>query len=119
MLLVLPFSLRFPALSSLPTAQGATAAAMRVVVVPSITGPDCSEYPTPDSHASQGVVELLPSLLAFNPQRYGLPPFNDTILGMIPLEPALHISGAVVKGFGRGSKVRLTVGSVLVGYVPC
>jgi riboflavin kinase len=53
-----------------------------------------------------GVVQVLPSLLAFDPAVYGLPPFGDLVEGVIPLDPVFTISGKVVKGFGRGSKVR-------------
>lgn len=85
--------------------QGAIAAGMRVVVVPSLV--DHSEYPTPDLSATQGVVQLSPSLLAWEPTSLGLPGFTDTLEGVTPLEPVVHIRGTVVKGFGRGSKVRV------------
>jgi hypothetical protein len=52
-----------------------------------------------------GVVQVLPSLLAFDPAAYGLPPLGDLVEGVIPLDPVFTISGNVVKGFGRGSKV--------------
>jgi riboflavin kinase len=52
-----------------------------------------------------GVVQVLPSLLAFDPTVYGLLPFGDLVEGVIPLDPVFTISGSVVKGFGRGSKV--------------
>jgi hypothetical protein len=48
---------------------------------------------------------VLPSLLALDPADYGLPPFGDLVEGVIPLDPVFTISGNVVKGFGRGSKV--------------
>jgi len=48
---------------------------------------------------------VLPSLLAWDPTRYGLPAFKDLIESVIPLNPAFYIKGKVVKGFGRGSKV--------------
>jgi riboflavin kinase len=51
------------------------------------------------------VVEVLPSLLAWDPPRYGLPPFSDVIASVIPVTPVFYIKGTVVKGFGRGSKV--------------
>lgn len=49
---------------------------------------------------------MLPSLLAFDPASYGLPPFGDLVEGVIPVDPVFRIKGSVVKGFGRGSKVR-------------
>ena len=51
-----------------------------------------------------GCTELLPSLLSFAPERYGLPAFTDTVQDTVPLEPPWHLAGTVVKGFGRGSK---------------
>ncbi len=56
--------------------------------------------------AAAGVAQLLPSLLAFNPCDFGLQPFSDLLHGVVPLDSPLYISGTVVKGFGRGSKVR-------------
>lgn len=53
-----------------------------------------------------GVIQLLPSLLAFDPASLGVPPFADTVCGLTPLEQPLLIKGTVVKGFGRGSRVR-------------
>lgn len=47
---------------------------------------------------------MLPSLLDFKPEQYGLPAFEDLIRGVIPLEPVWKLKGKVVKGFGRGSK---------------
>jgi hypothetical protein len=52
-----------------------------------------------------GLVQILPSLLAFSPPAYGLPPFSDLVEGVIPLDSVFRIKGTVVKGFGRGSKV--------------
>lgn len=52
-----------------------------------------------------GLVQVLPSLLAFDPLAYGLPPFSDVVSGVIPLDAPFRIRGTVVKGFGRGSKV--------------
>ena len=48
----------------------------------------------------------MPSLLDFRPEAYGLPAFQDRVAGAVPLEPPWRIKGTVVKGFGRGSKVR-------------
>ncbi len=64
-------------LPPLPLPQGAAAAGMRVVVVPSLL--DASAYDPPNPAARHGVVEHLPSLLAFRPQRYGLPAFGDRL----------------------------------------
>ncbi|GLC66519.1 hypothetical protein PLESTF_000439300 [Pleodorina starrii] len=101
--------------------EGAAAAGMRVVAVPSLVGMH-SEYGTANPAASSGVVEILPSLLAFSPPTYGLPPFTDLLPppavassdgeggggggggGVIPMDRVLRIRGKVVKGFGRGSK---------------
>ena len=47
---------------------------------------------------------MLPSLLDFKPEQYGLAPFEDMINGVVPLEPVWKLKGKVVKGFGRGSK---------------
>jgi hypothetical protein len=56
-----------------------------------------------------GVVELLPTLLDFRPETYGSPPFADLLPeGVTPVTPPVCIRGKVVKGFGRGSKVRHT-----------
>ena len=51
-----------------------------------------------------GCVEMLKSLLDFNPETYGLPRFEDTVCGVVPLHPIWHLKGPVVRGFGRGSK---------------
>ena len=51
-----------------------------------------------------GCVAVLPSLLDFRPESYGLPPFHDTVSGVVPLHPAWRLKGPVVKGFGRGSR---------------
>lgn len=54
--------------------------------------------------AVTGCCSVLPSLLDFKPELYNLPPFDDTINGVVPLEPVWKLKGKVVKGFGRGSK---------------
>ncbi len=51
-----------------------------------------------------GCCSVLPSLLDFRPEQYGLPAFGDMINGVVPLEPVWRLKGKVVKGFGRGSK---------------
>ncbi|GIL92321.1 hypothetical protein Vretifemale_19858 [Volvox reticuliferus] len=108
--------------------EGATGAGMRVLVIPSLVGLS-REYGTVDPSSCSGVVEILPSLLAFSPAAYGLPPFRDLLPsaaiddsdqcqggqegqgggqqhggGVIPMDRVLRIRGKVVKGFGRGSK---------------
>ncbi|KAI3438503.1 hypothetical protein D9Q98_000931 [Chlorella vulgaris] len=84
----------------------ATAAGMRVVAVPSMlsNGKPCDLYDKPVPDRCSGCISLLPSLLDFRPEQYGLPAFTDTIQGTVPLHPPLQIAGTVVKGFGRGSK---------------
>ncbi|KAK9917563.1 hypothetical protein WJX75_005816 [Coccomyxa subellipsoidea] len=83
--------------------QAATAAGMRVVVVPSLR--DLDAYPKPDSACTSGCCAILPSLFDFRPEVYGLPPFDDYICGeVVPIQPPWRIKGTVVKGFGRGSR---------------
>ena len=57
----------------------AAAAGMRVVAVPSMLqqqgGKPSQLYPQPDAAAASGCISLLPSLLDFRPEAYGLPPF--------------------------------------------
>lgn len=92
-------------------AAGATSAGMRVVVVPSLVGVG-AEFGPADPAAASGLLQLLPSLLAFCPESYGLPRFHDTLPpaghpggGVIPMDRVVRLRGEVVKGFGRGSKV--------------
>ena len=58
----------------------AAAAGMRVVAVPSMLqqhgGKPSQLYPQPDADAASGCISLLPSLLDFRPEAYGLPPFE-------------------------------------------
>lgn len=57
----------------------ATAAGMRVVAVPSMLqkgGKPSAAYPAPAPGAAAGCVALLPSLLEFRPEEFGLPPFQ-------------------------------------------
>lgn len=49
-------------------------------------------------------MEILASLLDFQPGKFGLPGFEDTVCGVVPLHPAWRLKGEVVRGFGRGSK---------------
>lgn len=83
-------------------AQAAEAAGMRVVVVPSLS--DLKAYPEAAAGRDAGCVALLKSLLDFKPESYGLPRFEDTVGGVVPLHPMWHLKGPVVRGFGRGSK---------------
>lgn len=82
--------------------EAAIAAGMRVVTVPSIR--DHAFYPQPNPDSLSGCVSLLPSLLEFRPEQFGLPPFADRVGETIPMNPVWRIKGPVVKGFGRGSK---------------
>lgn len=127
--------------------EAATAASMRVVVVPSLRDPNA--YPKPDPSckfgrflqllisrelcnagckeavegspwAKAGIVlgalyrhcpccagccAVLPSLFDFRPEAYGLPPFEDYVVGeVVPVAPPWCLKGTVVKGFGRGSR---------------
>lgn len=71
----------------------ATAAGMRVVAVPSILqkgGQPSDMYPAPDPAAAAGCVSILPSLLEFRPEQYGLPPFEGGWQGVAGL---LRVAG--------------------------
>ncbi|XP_057972991.1 bifunctional riboflavin kinase/FMN phosphatase isoform X1 [Malania oleifera] len=80
---------------SLPGVMGGKAAGMEVVAVPSIPK---------QSHLYTAADEVINSLLDLQPEKWGLPPFEDWIEGTLPVEP-WYIGGPVIKGFGRGSKV--------------
>uniref|UniRef100_A0A2P2M3T7 riboflavin kinase n=2 Tax=Rhizophora mucronata TaxID=61149 RepID=A0A2P2M3T7_RHIMU len=80
---------------SLPGVTGGKAAGMGVVAVPSLPK---------QSHLYMAADEVINSLLDLRPEMWGLPPFEDWIQGTLPIEP-WHIGGAVIKGFGRGSKI--------------
>ncbi len=54
--------------------------------------------------AGAGCCAILPSLLDFRPELYGLPPFDDLVGETVPVQPVWRIRGTVVKGFGRGSR---------------
>ena len=58
--------------------EAATAAGCRVVVVPSqlVEGKAGGLYPPANPGAQAGCVALLPSLLDFRPERFGLPPYT-------------------------------------------
>lgn len=83
-------------------------AGMRVVAIPSIR--DQAAFPKPGNGSTPGILEIIPSLLSWNPEIYHLPKFSDPVVdlygntGVIPLEAPLKIKGIVVAGFGRGSK---------------
>ncbi|GAX76805.1 hypothetical protein CEUSTIGMA_g4251.t1 [Chlamydomonas eustigma] len=83
-------------------AESARRAGMRVVLVPSLS--DRTGFPDPDPNCKEGVCQMLPSLMAFKPESLGLPPFDDQVHGVTPMDVPLRIKGKVVKGFGRGSK---------------
>ncbi|KAJ3690054.1 hypothetical protein LUZ61_019218 [Rhynchospora tenuis] len=71
------------------------AAGMEVIAVPSIPK-------QVDKFSS--AFEVVNSLLDLQPEKWGLPPFEDWIEGTLPIDP-WYIGGPVIKGFGRGSKV--------------
>jgi riboflavin kinase len=62
------------------------------------------------NNITKGLVRVLPSLLAFDPRAFGLPPFSDLVGGgngaggVVPLDAPFRIKGRVVRGFGRGSR---------------
>lgn len=68
---------------------------MEVVAVPSIPK---------QSHLYTSADEVINSLLDLQPEKWGLPPFQDWVEGTLPMQP-WFIGGPVIKGFGRGSKV--------------
>lgn len=70
---------------------------MRVVAVPSLVG---------KAVYASCKCDLLKTLLDLRPEAYGLPAFEDYVHGTVPLEEPWRIKGPVVKGFGRGSRVR-------------
>lgn len=81
----------------MPVMQAASAAGMQVVAIPSLA----------DKQAYRGCkCTILASLLDFLPSDFGLQPFTDFVEGTVPLCDPWRIKGPVVKGFGRGSKVR-------------
>ncbi|CAI7896665.1 unnamed protein product, partial [Closterium sp. NIES-53] len=77
--------------------EAAVAAGMWVLAVPSL--PNKAARPL-----YSAAHQLLPSLLDFQPQHWGLPPFSDWLHRSLPITP-WYIKGPVIKGFGRGSKV--------------
>ena len=81
----------------------AVEAGMRVVVVPSHHPQKNNDNNTATTATATDHQLLLPSLLSFYPEQYGLPPFTDNAGDTIPLDPVWRIRGTVVKGFGRGS----------------
>ena len=94
----------------------ARAAGMRVVYVPSVLGLHGGGGGGDDDD-DDAFVHLLPSLLLFDPPRYGLPPFTDAVEGAIPLAHAnaagvdehdrhagvIFLDGTVARGHGRGA----------------
>ncbi|GMY37228.1 bifunctional riboflavin kinase/FMN phosphatase [Fagus crenata] len=80
---------------SIPGVTAGKAAGMEVVAVPSIPK-QCHLYTSAD--------EVINSLLDLQPEKWGLPRFQDWVEGTLPIE-SWYIGGLVIKGFGRGSKV--------------
>eukprot|EP01018_Ginkgo_biloba_P004735 Gb_38742 [translate_table: standard] len=80
---------------SLPGVAAGKAAGMEVIAVPSIQS-QISLYSAAD--------HVLSSLLDLRPELWGLPPFEDWIANVLPVEP-WYIGGPVIKGFGCGSKI--------------
>ncbi|XVE87937.1 hypothetical protein DITRI_Ditri19aG0028600 [Diplodiscus trichospermus] len=80
---------------SIPGVAAGKAAGMEVIAVPSIPK---------QAHLYTSADEVINSLLDLQPEKWGLPPFLDWIEGTLPIDP-WYISGPVIKGFGRGSKV--------------
>ena len=91
----------------------ARAAGMRVVYVPSVLGLAGKHG---DDNDDDAFIHLLPSLLLFDPPRYGLPPFTDAVEGAIPLAHGregatdadrhagvIFLDGTVARGHGRGA----------------
>ncbi|XP_015867989.3 bifunctional riboflavin kinase/FMN phosphatase [Ziziphus jujuba] len=73
---------------SLVGVKAATAAKMEVVAVPPQTEAGCSSLAN----------TVLHSLLEFQPELWGLPPFKDWVENALPIEP-IHLSGLYVNGF--------------------
>lgn len=104
-------------------AEAALAAGMRCVLVPSLREKegaksafppvvvgeeeeeDGEEQEEEESVVGGAVVARIPTLLAFDPSPFSLPPFSDAIAGgrALRLDPLLRLEGTVVSGFGRGS----------------
>ncbi|GKV08957.1 hypothetical protein SLEP1_g20526 [Rubroshorea leprosula] len=80
---------------SVPGVMAGKVAEMEVVAVPSVPK---------QTHLFTAADEVINSLLDLQPEKWGLPAFQDWIEGTLPIKP-WHIGGPVIKGFGRGSKV--------------
>lgn len=75
---------------------------MRVVMVPSTHEKEMGA----EERIEGPNVEVLASLMDFKPAGYLLPAFEDAVHGIITMNPLIFLSGTVVKGFGRGARVR-------------
>lgn len=116
---------RGPGLRLLPCSlphslQGATAAGMRVLAVPSLVCKDT--YPSPDPTAPAGVVEVLPSLLAIRPQasaahRARMRIWPHGVPARIPLERhQVHTRPAAFKAAARPARVPMPHGAYATRY---
>nr|GEX49332.1 bifunctional riboflavin kinase/FMN phosphatase-like [Tanacetum cinerariifolium] len=77
--------------------QAGKAASMQVVVVPSIQS-DTDEFSIADY--------VIHSFLDFEPELWGLPPFDDRVMKALPIEP-VHLKGTYKNGFLQENSVCL------------
>ena len=72
---------------------------MKIVAVPSPGESDCCKLEN----------VTLNSLLEFQPEQWGLPPFDDWVDSTLPIEP-IHLSGLYVTGYLLETKENITFG---------
>lgn len=91
---------------SLVGVRAATAAKTKVVAVPSRGESDCCKLAN----------VTLNSLLEFQPEIWGLPPFDDWISNTLPIEP-IHLSGLYATGslFGTTENATFAIPDQVVG----
>ncbi|KAK2424673.1 bifunctional riboflavin kinase/FMN phosphatase [Trifolium repens] len=82
---------------SLVGVKAANAAKIKVVAIPSRGESDCSKLAN----------VTLNSLLEFQPELWGLPPFDDWVDNTLPIEP-IHLNGLYVNGSLLGTKDNAT-----------